>query len=342
MLVELYPESVEEATGYGGLPLHLACANNTLPTVEYLYNLYPDAINYATTSGYYPIHWAATEITEDLDRRNKTASIDVVKFMLQLPGVKEQKFGGKSLLHFACNQNYKSSTIEPGIQIIKAIYDADPKAIEDNSITASVHRWREEIQAFINGEMVYARQARDRQVMMRPDENGQLPLHRALRNNVRLGSIKLLTEGNPSAARNGDNNGSLPLHMACEYHDSPRVMEQLIDFCPTTLRNVDLDHNTALHYACRGAKYDTIAMLLDKYNAGLVSQRNVHNQLPIDMLFESSEMESVEYTDCIYRLLRSFPETMVMNIGIQMKQGVVPSITSSSTLVGKKRKCGHE
>ena len=141
MLVELYPESVRVAAS-GGLPLHYACSHNTLPTVEYCYKLYPDAVNHAATKGYYPIHWA---VTEEMPKSDKTASIDVVKFLLQLPGVKEQKFEGKSLLYFACNQNYKSSTIEAGIQIIKGIYDADPKAIEDDNITASVHRWREEI-----------------------------------------------------------------------------------------------------------------------------------------------------------------------------------------------------
>ena len=319
-LIESYPESLQISTDYGDLPLHFACRQNILPTVKYLYNMYPDAINHATTSsGHYPIHDAV--LGGGLLNCNKTASIDIVKFLLQLPGVKEQKFEGtKSLLHFACIQSYKLSTIEAGIQIIGAIYDADPKAIDDDSITASVHRWREEIQAFINGEMVYARQARDRRVMMTPDENGQLPLHRALRNNVRLGSFKLLTEGNPSAARNVDNNGSLPLHLACEYHDSPRVIEHLIDFCPTTLRHIDIDHNTVLHYACRGAKYGTITMLLDRYNAGLVSLMNVHNQLPINMLFESNSVEdreSIEYTDCVLRLLRAYPETMVMNIGMQ-------------------------
>ena len=88
-----------------------------------------------------------------------------------------------------------------------------------------------------------------------------------------------------------------------------------------------------------------IALLLVKYNAGLVSMRIVHNQLPIDMLFESNSVEdreSEEYTDCIFRLLGAYPETMVMNIGMQMRQGVVSPTTWSSNLVGKKRKCGQE
>ena len=313
ILVQAYPDSVRVRNNDGKLPLHHACMGNSdLPKVEYLYNLYPDAINHATRKGHYPIHDA---VRGGLFKCNETSSVAIVKFLLQLPGVKEQKFEGKSLLHFACRREYYSvSTVAVGIQKIKALYDEDPKAIEDDSIASNVHRWHEQVQAFVNGEMVYARQARDHRVVTTPDENGQLPLHRALQSNARLGSIKLLMEGNHSAARSADNNGSLPLHLACQYHESTRVIDYLIDFCPNTLQHVDIDHNTSLHYACRGAKYDTIAMLLEQYNAGLVSMRNVHNQLPIDMLFESNSVadrESVKYTDCLFRLLRAYPETYV-------------------------------
>ena len=36
---------------------------------------------------------------------------------------------------------------------------------------------------------------------------------------------------------------------------------------PSTLDAVDGEGNTALHLACCGAKYDTITMLLEKYDA---------------------------------------------------------------------------
>ena len=309
-LVELYPESERIGSGDGSLPLHHACLKNTLPAVEYFYNLYPDAINHVTTFGHYPIHHA---LQENVGRSNDAASVDIVKFLLQLPGVRHQKFGGKSLLHFACmqSQHYNDLTIEAVIQKLKIIFDDNPSSIMD---VANIRYRHKKVRAFIKGEMVYARQARDHRQMMRPDENGQLPLHRALRNNVMLGSIKLLLKGNRSAARSADNNGSFPLHLACQHHDSPLVIKHLIDFCPTTLRHVDFDQDNVLHYACRGVKYETIAMLLDRYNAGLVSMRNANNELPIDLLFKSNSVEdgeSEEYTDCVFRLLRAYPETLV-------------------------------
>ena len=177
--------------------------------------------------------------------------------------------------------------------------------------------------------------------MTTPDENEQLPLHTALQNNVRLGSIKLLVKGNPSALRTFDNDIELPLHIACARHDSTSVIQYLVGLGEITLGIVDRQGNTALHYACCGAKYDTIALLLEKYGAISVSKRNAHKKLPIDLLWESNEVldrESVEYTESVFRPLRIHPET-VMNIGTQKQQS---ASAAWSNHTGKKRKFGHE
>ena len=49
--------------------------------------------------------------------------------------------------------------------------------------------------------------------------------------------------------------------------------------------------------------------------------------------------ESVEYTETVYRLLKAYPEMMMMNIGMQKRQ--CASATSPSQ-DGKKRQFGHE
>ena len=75
---------------------------------------------------------------------------------------------------------------------------------------------------------------------------------------------------------------------------------------------MDYDNNTALHYACRGAKYDTIAMLLEEFDAAAVS-KNVQQKLPIELLLETDKVvdrESVEYTDCVFRLLKAYPNVV--------------------------------
>jgi len=335
VLIEAYPGSERISGIRGTLPLHWACFTNSLATVEYLYRQYPDAINHATTDGHYPIHAAALAGTTLRD--NPATAAVIVQFLLDCdPNQKLKQFQGMSLLHFACQMmEYNDSNIETGIQLIKIIFDAHPEAIEDNRIASNIHRFHQQVQAFINGELVYARQANDHRLMMTPDDNGQLSLHTALQNNVRLGSIKLLVKGFPTALRTLDSNFALPLHIACEHHDSASVIQYLLDLDKRTVRAVDIDNNTALHYACRGAKYETIALLLEKYDAASVSKRNAHGKLPIDLLWECNAVinrESVEYTESVFQLVRAYPELVLCNLTIKQ------AVDVDASRHGKKRK----
>ncbi len=311
LLIEAYPESVQMTGARGYLPLHWACKFNTFATVEYLCTLYPDAINHADTDGFYPIHDVIYYMSEGV---NTESAIEIVRYLLDCdPNVTLQKIQGKSLLHFACQWNYDDSNIETGIEVIKAIYDAHPEAIEGERIVQNFQRWHRQVQAFINSEMVYARQAKDLRLMMTPDGNGQLPLHRALEDNVRLGSIKLLVKGDPTAILSRDNSGALPLHIASQQHNSANVIQYFVRLDTSTLAAADNDGNTALHYACRSARHEIIALLLGKHVAVSVSRRNAHGKLPIDLLWESNSVEdreSVEYTDSVFRLLKAYPETV--------------------------------
>jgi len=321
VLIEAYPgsERIHNERGeYGSLPFHWACAINTVATVEYLYKLYPEVIHHKTANGVYPIHFAMKGIKKrPSPGPDPMDAVDVVQFLLDCdPTVKLQMIGGKiSLLHFACRQQYTHPNIEAALEMIKVIYDAHPEAIEDSRIVSTFQYFHQQVQTFLNTQLVYSRQARDHRLMMTPDVNGQLPLHTALQSNVRLGSIKLLVKGNPSAIRTFDRSGVIPLHVACRYHDST-VAQYLVGLDTTTLDAVDREGNTALHCACLGAEFDTIALLLDKYDAVSVSKRNAQKKLPIDILWDSNavvDRDSVEYMDSVFRLLKAYPET-VMNI----------------------------
>ena len=330
LLIEAYPGSERITTTNGALPLHVACARNSLATVEYFFSLYPAAIAHTTTrGGIYPIHTAILDIKE---RDCPLVAVKVVQFLLDCdPNVKLQKCDGKSLLHFACGQLYydSNSTISAAIEMIKAIYDSHPEAIEDDEITSEIQHCHQRIQAFLNSQLVYARQAKDLRLMTTPDSKGKLPLHTALQNKVMFGSIRLLVKGNPHALQSPDNSGALPLHIACQHHDSASVrrrcflhywsrniIQYLLELDASTLGTVDREGNTALHYACRGAKYDIIALLLGKYDAVSVSKRNVHGKLPIDLLWESNEVsdrESLKHTEMVFRLMRAYPEIVAVS-----------------------------
>ena len=345
VLIEAYPGSeriASLASRDGSLPLHYVCTNNTAATVEYLYKLYPGAINHANTDGLYPIHFAIDGI---LKRSNPMVAVNIVQFLLDCdPNVKLQKVRGTmSLLYWACMLEYNDSNIRAALGVITEIYDVHPEAIEDNEITSDLLDYHQQVQSFINSQLVYSRQAKDHLLVTTPDDQGQLPLHTALQNNARLGSIKLLVKGNPHSVQSPDNNGALPLHLACQHYESDSVIMYLIGLDATTLRAVDFDNNTALHLACHGAKYELITLLLEKYDAVSVSKRNAHKKLPIDLLWESNgveDRESVEYTESVFRLVRAYPET-VMNIDLNVKQQQSTDSKDCTSHGGKKRKFGN-
>ena len=323
VLVEANPGSERTPDASGLLPLHWACYNNSLATVEYLYKLYPDAILHESAGGCYPIQFAivGTIYFPDIPRDIPAAAVEIVQFLLDCePNVKLQMNSrGGDLLLYACERDYNDSSMHAALEVIKLIYDTLPEAIEDDDFASSIHQFHQQVQAFIIKELVYARQAKDHRLMTTPDDHGRLPLHTALQNNATLGSIKLLVQGNPHAVHSPDNSGSLPLHIACQHHDSASVVQYLVELDTilgldaTSLGAVDQEGDAALHYACRGAKYDTIALLLEKYDAVSVSMRNAQNKLPIELLWESNAVEGregVEYTDSIFRLLKAYPETL--------------------------------
>ena len=320
VLIEAYPGSERITDGQGALPLHHACLFGSLAVVEYSYERYPDAIDHGTngTGGLHPIHMSILRTPDELVVASEVAAVKITQFLLDCnPNQTLIQSRGKSLLHFACGLQYNDSNIGEAIQIIKAIFDAHPEAIEHRRIAQNIQRYHQKIQAFINSELVYARQAQDRILMTTPDVyHGWLPLHTALQNNVRLGSIKLLVKGNPAAVQYPDNSGALPLHVACQHHDCVSVIQYLLSLDEAVFNAVDRQGNTTLHYACCGAKHDTIALLLEKYDAASVSKRNAHGKLPIDLLWgsnEANDRESLEYTGSVFQLLKAYPEMLMIS-----------------------------
>ncbi len=314
VLIEAYPGSEQIPRTDGALPLHLACQHNTLAAVEYLYQQYPGAIDHAGANEHSPIHSA---IGSAKRRDDPATAVDIVQFLLDCdPNQTLKIIQGISLLNFACCQQYEDSNIEAGIQIVNIIFDAYPEAIEDDRIARNMLRYHLQVQAFIHGELRYACLARDHRLMTTPDDKGRLPLHKALQNNVSLGSIKLLVNSNPEAVQSQDNSGALPLHIACQHHDSAGVVQYLLCLDEAVLEIVDRQWNTALHYACLGAKYETISLLLEKYDAVSVSKKNADGKLPIDLLWESSAVEDrecLEYTGSAFQLMRANPQMVQFN-----------------------------
>ena len=353
MLIEAYPGSERIETAGGQIPFYFACRSGTLATAEYLYKLYPESINVATpdvgnpdVGGGYPIHYALGGLNK---RTNPAAAPRMVQLLLDHDSnVALQKIHGRFPLvmaFFACNKlRNNPSKFNAALKILYLLYDAHPEVIEDDRITSNIDRrdvlLAREVQTFINTQLTYARQARNstaRQMKTR-DENGQVPLHRALRDKATLGSIKLIVKRNPSVILTPDNSGALPLHVAI-HNDSTKVVDYLVGLDPNTLTAVDREGNTALHLACRGAKHAIIELLLEKYGAVSVSQSNVCNKLPIHLLLESDAVanreDDIKYLESMFQLLRANPETVM--VSEDAKQASFPQGGRPSRS-GKKRK----
>jgi ankyrin repeat protein len=320
VLVEAHPGSERITNNNGMLPFHAACQFNTVATAKYLYELYPESIHVADTDENHPIHRAIWGLQT---RSNPKDGIEVVRFLLDCdPNVAFQKADNNPPLYWVCyyTNNYtnniysRSLNLNAFLKVLQILYDAYPEAIESNEVTSSFGRFHPRARTFINSQLTYSRQARDLTLITTRDQNGQLPLHRAISENATLGSIKLLVNGNPSAVQSPDSVGALPLHLACLHYDDACVVEFLINLDLSTIPAFDAEGNTVLHYACRGAKFDTIMLLLDEYGGVSVSARNVHNKLPIHLLLESNaviDRDSIEYTESIYRLVRAYPDTLL-------------------------------
>ena len=341
VLIEAYPESLQISDGNGELPLHLACAHWAFPTAKCVYNLFPDAIHQTTPEGFHPIHTAIMGKSTNHED-TAMAAVEIVKYLLDCdPTVKLLVFQQQSLLSFAFENDYQN--IEAAIQMIKAICDAHPEAIEENGIMSDAEGYDQQVQEFLNNQLFYAHQAKDHRLMTTPDNNGHLPLHRALQNNASFGSIKLLVKGNPAALQSADNSGSLPLHVACQRHDSVSVIRYLVRLDRSTLDAVDGEGNAALHLACRNARHGIIALFLEKYGAVSVSTRNADKKLPIELLWESvpvEDRESIGYIENVYRLLRANPG-MMMGIGAQTLRSPASTSSTLPCQTGKKRKFGQ-
>ena len=307
ILINAYPESLRMYTG-GRLPIRLACAHgkrdDTADTIQYMLELDPELINEEDSDGYLPIHCA--------DYGNTNAIELLLKFDPDAAS-KEANDGTRWLpLHFACRYS-------PNLSSIQVLYDAYPEAIlaRDRDGEAPLDNAREEVNQptieFLQTQFEYARQAQDMTAMTTVDENGQLPLHCALKNNAPLGSIKLLTEASPAAVQVSDQNGAYPLHIACEF-SSATVVKFLVECDKDIVERFDANKDSPLHYACRGGNCGAVKYLVESHVPS-VSERNSDNKLPIHLLLECRESvvdkESTEFIEVVWRLLLAYPEVVM-------------------------------
>jgi len=305
ILIGAYPESLAVQTRISSLPIHLASTNgkreDTADTIQYMLEMDPELINAENRDGYLPIHLA----TEN----GNTNTIELLLKFDPDSASKEVNDGSRSLpLHVASYDSNLSS--------IQVLYDVYPEAILARSSrggrTPLDFARNQPTKDFLQTQLVYARQAQDMTAMATLDENGQLPLHRALKDNAPLGSIKLLMRANPAAVQVSDQNGVYPVHIACKF-SSVKVVKYFVELDDDTLNNVDANEDSPLHYACCGGNCGVVKYLLQA-NVPSVSERNNNNKLAIHLLFECGgeilDRDCLEYVETVHQLLLANPEVV--------------------------------
>lgn len=336
-IIEAYPESLLKTLRLSGFtPLHVTCLHGNLPMAKVLVKANSNCLNVFARSRGYPINAAITGAYRKRKERKAThPDVDLVRLLVNSPESKVafQEYLGRLPLHLAClaaSRIWRNDTqgwdrfeahLPPNLEeIVKILFDAFPGAIENSilkqDMQANEHErlFHPKVMEFLNYHRVFTLPYNELKEKYYP-----LPLHFAIMKNECLGSIKLLVDGNPAAAHIPDNNGAMPLHLAIQHHHSPEVIRFLVDKnTGKTLRIADLEGNTALHHACRSAKFEIIALLLDKHGAVSVSNRNLKGKLPIELLLFQTDAdldrESTRYTESIFRLVRACPTVVMGNL----------------------------
>ena len=310
VLIDTYPESLRIDID-GSLPIHEACRYDTrydtTELIQYLLEIYPESINARDLKGRLPIHYAAMN--------GRTGTIELLLKHDPDAASKKTEDEKQSLpLHMVCQYCKRPKPIQ-------VLYDAFPEATlvfdADGKIPMQlIKKGRSKVFKFFSEQFEYVKKLNDMAFMITANEIGWLPLHRALKDDVSLGTIKLMVKKCPAAVRMADNLMAFPLHVACEF-SSVKVVRFLVeehDGIP--IHQLDTNKDSVLHYACRGGNLEVVKYLLDNHTPLVASvEVNGNGELPLHLLCEAGkdkiDVDSAEYVEAIWLMLLSNPETVM-------------------------------
>jgi ankyrin repeat protein len=291
-------ECVMAINSRGRLPIHIACIYGNVEVAKYLLLLYPESINVRDNDGYSSLHVvvATGECTEE-DREELTRFLILHdQGALAMPNRL-----GDLPLHRVCRAGHQN------LSVVKLLFDANPNAITmqnnrgDTPLNIARHFNQTEFAVFLQSQLELQHQARD---IVQPDQNGQLPIHRVLRNREpSLGTIKLIVADNRASLAAADSRGFIPLHIACKFGHLD-IVKYLIEAKEDSLQATTVTGYLPLHIACLAGKCHVVNCILERSDFGASSP--IHGKLPIDLLLSdlaNCDRNSLEYVDALGRLL---------------------------------------
>jgi hypothetical protein len=152
----------------------------------FLLNYAPGLISATTVHGHLPVHIACKNWQD----------LSVIKFLYNSypSAINSKDSDGNTPLCTACS-------VGSGLTVLEFLFNAYPETMYTKNNDGHTLLGVAQGPDYIHGE---AEAGQDRL----PDENGQLPIHCSIQN-------QLLVSANPESLLHADSNGNLPLHIAC-------------------------------------------------------------------------------------------------------------------------------
>ena len=273
---------------------------NPTKVVQFFIENFGGNVKQIDNFGRHPLHVAAS---------SPRAWQEVVKELLKVhpaAAMHQDKQGCIPLHLFFCN----GASLVDSVQV--GIFDKLAGIVDDSELFKMVESMHDGI--FDEVEKKVAKMRESLKVM---DRNGCLPLHYACRYGTDTRVLTKMLALHPDAVKVRDRNGCIPLHVACRRGVlSVEGVKLLVNCDNTTAQLADNDRELPLHKACRGGHLEIINYLLEQH-APASGMRNASGYLPIHTLCrksgkaELSAMDTPEYTETLFRLLRAHPEAVV-------------------------------
>ncbi len=342
LIAELCPEAFRCQSESCGLPIHYACTSGSDEEVlEYLVAQYPESLGVHVGSLDSPLHCVVKCHESRLANESYPSHFSKELRFLIKEKYRTDVENGLPIVHAFLQDN----EMQNKDRILACLpFSKDERAEEDErgrTLSHLIFRITKDVE-LIKRNVVYPKW------QSKQDHDGWIPLHHAIRHGASLETVKFLS-GWHLELQVADNRGRTPLHFACRYSHITFI-KALLEADPELVRSTDSNGRTALNYACeRGRSVRTIAFLLERNSditaadengdlplhkacqrgdvplveflmakdMATIAVTNFSNELPVHALANRSGrddvlLESTEYMGTIYKLLRAYPDTMLM------------------------------
>jgi ankyrin repeat protein len=306
------------------LPFRAAFGRCSIEHVKFLYHLHPEIIRIPNMiTGDLPLHYFLLMHTVFYDGSNEMFHEmlsekfhEMLQFLIKCnkDALSTQNQDGDLPLHIAvrrCRQ----------LTDVKIVFNAFPEAISIRNNTGRtpveissrrIFEIPENVTSFLVTQRELERQAREEQI---PNDNGQLPLHRAVQNSdLTIGTFKLMIAANPNSVQVADNQDKTPLRVAIQAGNLDAV-KCFVNEVRGCLEEKDARGDLPLHHACRHGKVDIVSYILTQTTMGVSDPDSTENLLPIKLLVHhtpQADRDTLGYTNAVYSLISAQPEHVLL------------------------------